>query len=101
MYCQLVIYHCLQGVMDAEAKQLLASNVTVLSNGFVSTSVFPKTCDARSPQQCQAIMTSCVGLLLIANSKDNKVTVYNNNLFFPSIALSNSIKRIVLLLTTN
>jgi hypothetical protein len=78
---------------DAEAKLMLASNAAVPSNGFVFR-------DARSPQWCQAITTSRVGLLLIAKSKDNNVAVYDAHLFFPSIALSNAIKRIVVLLTS-
>ena len=45
-------------------------------------------------------MTSHVGLLLIAKSKDNNVAVYNDHVFFPSIALSNAIKKIVVLLTS-
>jgi hypothetical protein len=73
---------------DAEAKLMLASIVTVPSNGFV-------VCDARSPQWCQAITTSHVGLLLIAKSKDNIIIVYNHHLLFLLIALSNTIKKIV------
>ncbi len=46
-------------------------------------------------------MTSYVGLLSIAKSKDNNAYIYDNHLFFPSIVLSNAIKRIVVLLTTN
>ncbi len=45
-------------------------------------------------------MTSRVGLLLIAKSKDNDVAVYNDHLFFPSIALSDAIKKTVELLTS-
>jgi hypothetical protein len=79
--------------VDAKAKLMLASNVTVPSNGFVVR-------DARSPRRCQAIMASCVGLLLIAKSKDNNVGVYNNHLFFLSITLSDAIKKIEVLLTS-
>jgi hypothetical protein len=39
--------------------------------------------------------------LLIAKSKDNSVTMYDDHLLFPSIAMSDTIKRILLLLTTN
>ncbi len=46
-------------------------------------------------------MTSRVGPLSIAKSKDNDVAVYNNHPIFLLIALSNTVKRIVLLLTTN
>jgi hypothetical protein len=84
----------MRSAADAEAKLMLASNVTVPSNGYV-------VLDARSPQRCQAITTSRVGLLSIAKSKDNKVSVYDDHPFFPSIALSNAIKRIALLLTTH
>ncbi len=59
-----------------------------------------KNCDARSRQRFQAITTSCVGLLLIAKSNNNNIAVYNNHLFFPSIALSNAINRNVVLLTS-
>ncbi len=45
-------------------------------------------------------MTNCMGLLLIANSKDNNVVVYNDHLIFPLIALSNATKTIVVLLTS-
>jgi hypothetical protein len=72
---------------------MLASDVTVPSNGFVIR-------DARSPGRCQAITTSHVGLLSIAKSKDNNATVYNNHLFFLLIVLSNAIKKIVVLLTS-
>ncbi len=89
-------YHCLQGAAYAEAKLLLASIATVPSNGFVSQ----KTHDARSHWQCQAITTSRIGLLSIAESKDNNIAMYDDHLFFPSIALSDAIKRIVVLLTS-
>jgi hypothetical protein len=101
MKCQLqgttTTYHCSQGAAYAEAKLLLASIVTVPSNGFVSQ----KTYDAGSRQGCQVIATSCVGLLSIAKSKDNILALYNDHLFMPSIALSDAIKRSVVLLTTN
>jgi hypothetical protein len=45
-------------------------------------------------------MTNRVGLLSIAKSNDNSVAVYDDHLFFLSIALSNAIKRIVVLLTS-
>jgi hypothetical protein len=89
-------HHFLQGAVYTEAKLLLASVVTVPSNGFVSQ----KTHDARSCQWCQAITTSHMGLLLIAKSKDNNVAVYNYHLSFPSIALSNAIKTVVVLLAS-
>jgi hypothetical protein len=72
---------------DAEAKLMLANNVTVPSNGFVIR-------DARSPRRCQAITTSRVGLLSIAKSKDNKVTVYDDHLLILSIVLSDAKKRL-------
>ncbi len=72
---------------------MLASDVTIPSNGFVVR-------DARPSRWCQAITTSRVGLLLIAKSKDNNVTVYNNHVFFPLIMLSNTIKKVVVLLTS-
>jgi hypothetical protein len=92
----MTIYHRLKGEVYAEAKLLLASIVTVPSNGFVSQ----KTHDARSRQWCQAITTRRVGLLSIAKSKDNNVVVYDNHLFFPLIALNEAIKKIVVLLTS-
>ncbi len=72
---------------------MLASDVTVPSNSFVVR-------DARSPQRCQAITTSRVGILSIAKSKDNSVTVYDDHLLFLSIALSDAKKKIVVLLTS-
>ncbi len=62
--------------------------------------VSPKTRDARSHQWYQAITTNRVGLLSIAKYKDNNVAVYDDHLFFPLIALSNAIKKIVVLLTS-
>ncbi len=68
MNCQLqkktIIYIRSWGAAYAEAKLLLARVVTVPSNGVA----FQKNRDARSYQWCQAIMTSCVGLLGIAKS---------------------------------
>jgi hypothetical protein len=75
---------------DAEAKLMLASDVTVPSNGFVFR-------DARPHQQFQAIRTNHMGLLLVARIKDNNVAVYDDHLFFPSIPLSDTIKKIVVL----
>ena len=37
--------------------------------------------------------------LSIAKNSDNQATVYDDHLFFPSIALSNAINKIVVLLT--
>ncbi len=65
------------------------------------TNALLKIHDARSYQQCQAIMTSRVNLLLIAKSNNNNIPLYNDHLFFPLIALSNAIKRIVVSLTTH
>ncbi len=105
MNCQLhetrTTYHCLQGAVYAEAKLLLASVVTVPSNGFVfhycviehSWCEITSTVPGHNNKPC--------GPIVIAMSKDNKVTVYDDHLFFPLIALSNAIKQIVLLLTTN
>ncbi len=45
-------------------------------------------------------MTNRVGLLSIAKSNNNNVAVYDNHLFFPSIMLSDAIKKIVVLLTS-
>ncbi len=45
-------------------------------------------------------MSSRVGLLLIAKSNDNNVALYKDQLFLLSIALSDAINRIVLLLTS-
>jgi hypothetical protein len=89
-------YHRLQGAVYAKAKLLLASVVTVPSNGFISQ----ETRDARSCQWCQAITTSHVGLLSIAKSNDNNIAIYDDHLFFPLIMLSNAINRIVVLLTS-
>jgi hypothetical protein len=80
----------------AEANLLFASIVTVPSNDFVSQ----KTHDARSHQWCQAIMTNRVGLLSIAKSNNDNVTQYKDHLFLPLIALSDGIKRIVVLSAT-
>ncbi len=46
-------------------------------------------------------MTSHVGLLMIANSNDNNATLYDDQLFLPLIALSDTVKRILVLLITN
>ncbi len=46
-----------------------------------------------------AIATTHVGLFSIAKSNDNKAIVYNDHLFFLSIVLSNTINKIVVLLT--
>ncbi len=46
-------------------------------------------------------MTSCVGILLIAKSNNNNVALYDNHLFLPLIALSDTVKKILVLLTTN
>ncbi len=91
----------MRGVVYIEARLLLASNVTVPFNGLSSTNALSKTCDTRSCWLSQVIMTSLVGQLLIAKSNNNNVTLYNNQLFLPLIALSNAIKRITMLLTTN
>ncbi len=86
-------YHPSWGAVYAEAKLLLAGIVTVTSNVFVF-------CDARSPWRGQAITISHVGLLLIVKSKDYNAAIYNNHLFFLLITLSNAIKKIVVLLTS-
>ncbi len=65
-----------------------------------STNALPKTPDAGSRQLCQAITTSHVGLLLNAKSNDNNLAPYNDHLFLPLIALSNTVKRILVLLTS-
>jgi hypothetical protein len=41
-----------------------------------------------------------VWALSIAKSNNNSVAVYEDHLLFPSVALSNAIKRIVVLLTS-
>jgi hypothetical protein len=46
------------------------------------------------------LTTNHVGLLLIAKSKDNNIAMYNNHLIFPLIALSDAIKNIVVLSTS-
>ncbi len=66
-----------------------------------STTALLKNHDARSRQQFQAITTNHVGILSIANKSNNNVAVYDDHLLCPSIVLSNTIKRIVLLLATN
>ncbi len=86
----MITYHCLQGAAYDEAKLLLASNVTVPSNGILFR-------DARSHW---GWTTSRMSLLLIAKSKDNTATIYNDHLFFPLIALIDAIKKIVVLLTS-
>jgi hypothetical protein len=85
---------------NAEAKLMLASIVPVPSNVLSSTTALLKKHDARSCWWLQAITTSGVGLLSIAKSNDNKGAVYNNHLFFLLIALSDAIKKIVVLLTS-
>jgi hypothetical protein len=70
--------------------------MTVPSNDFSSQ----KTRDTRSHQWCQAKTTNRVGLLLIANSNDFNIALYKDHLFLPLIALSDTIKRIVVLLAT-
>jgi hypothetical protein len=65
-----------------------------------STTALFKNRDARSCQRFQAIRTNHVGLLSIAKSNNNNVAMYNDNLFFPLIALSNAIKKIAVLLAS-
>ncbi len=100
MYCQLIIYDCSQGAADAEAKLMLARNWQYHPMVLSFTNVLPKTCDAGLWWLCQAIMTSHVGLFSIAKSNDNSAPLYNEQLFLPSIVLSNVIKNIVVLLTS-
>ncbi len=71
---------------------MLASIVTVPSNGFVIRA-------ARSPWRFQAITKNRVGLLSVVKSNDNNVTVYDDNFFSLLIALSDAIKKIVVLST--
>jgi hypothetical protein len=73
----------LQGAADTlEAKLMLASIVTVPSNGLSSTTASLKNSDARSRQRFQAITTNRVGLLSTAKSNDNIVAVYDDHLSF-------------------
>ncbi len=80
--------------MDTGAKLLLANNVTVPSNGFafhhrITEAPWRKimlTVPGHNNKPCRPFV----------NCQNN-----DNNVFFLSIALSNTINRIVLLLTTN
>ncbi len=95
----MIIYNRLQGAADAEARLLLASNVTVPSSGFV----FHK----RITEYPWCNITSALpghnnkpwGLLPIAKSDDNNVTLYNNQLFLLSTLLKDALKNFVVLLT--
>ncbi len=93
-------YHRLQGAVDAEAMLMLASIVTVPSNGFVF--------HHRDTEEPWCEITPGVpghndkpcGPLSIVKSNDNNVPMYDDHLFFLLIVLSNTIKKIVVLLTS-
>ncbi len=79
---------------------MLASIVTVPSNGFVFYHwvVEEPWCEItlRVPGHNNKLCEP----LSIAKSNDNNVAVDNDHLLFPLIALSNAIKKIVVLLTS-
>ncbi len=101
-------YYWLQGDNNNASSNATMNCFMLLITGCDNNQIVPhKYCFSQTDHHgtvttsSHAIMTSPVGLLLIAKSNNNNIALYDNHLFFPLIALSDTIKRILVLLTTN
>ncbi len=95
-----ITYHCLQGAAGAEAKLMLASILTLPSNGFVFHKCITKDPWCKIRSTVLGHKDKRLGLLSIVKSNDNNIALYDNQLFLRLIALGNALKRILELLTS-